>query len=126
MKKQIITDVHSLDINAKPFYKLPEVQERKLTADNIPDTSELTTQQEEKLLNKIISDNLNILGSDKILTFSKKIKDNFIVVSLSSLILNDENKGFIVITETQTTFKTLLLREKILLLGQHSVLLQSY
>ena len=112
LKKQIITDVHSLDINAKPFYKLPEVQERKLTADNIPDTSDLTTQQEEKLLNKIISDNLNILGSDKILTFSKKIKDNFIVVSLSSLILNDENKGFIVITEDSNDIQNAVIERK--------------
>ena len=112
LKKQIITDVHSLDINAKPFYKLPEVQERKLTADNIPDTSDLTTQQEEKLLNKIISDNLNILGSDKVLTFSKKIKENFIVVSLSSLVLNNENKGFIVITEDSNDIQNAVIERK--------------
>ena len=111
-KKQIIADVHSLDINAKPFYKVPEVQEKKLTTDNIPDTSDLTTQQEEKLLNKIISDNLNILGSDKVLTFSKKIKENFIVVSLSSLILNDENKGFIVITEDSNDIQNAVIERK--------------
>jgi two-component system sensor histidine kinase ChvG len=111
-KKQIIADVHSLDINAKPFYKVPEVQEKKLTTDNIPDTSDLTTQQEEKLLNKIISDNLNILGSDKVLTFSKKIKENFIVVSLSSLVLNSENKGFIVITEDSNDIQNAVIERK--------------
>ena len=111
-KKQIIADVHSLDINAKPFYKVPEVQEKKLTTDNIPDTSDLTTQQEEKLLNKIISDNLNILGSDKVLTFSKKIKENFIVVSLSSLVLNNENKGFIVITEDSNDIQNAVIERK--------------
>ena len=111
-KKQIIADVHSLDINAKPFYKVPEVQEKKLTTDNIPDTSDLTTQQEEKLLNKIISDNLNILGSDKVLTFSKKIKENFIVVSLSSLFLNNENKGFIVITEDSNDIQNAVIERK--------------
>jgi two-component system sensor histidine kinase ChvG len=111
-KKQIIVDVHSLDINAKPFYKVPEVQEKKLTTDNIPDTSDLTTQQEEKLLNKIISDNLNILGSDKVLTFSKKIKENFIVVSLSSLVLNNENKGFIVITEDSNDIQNAVIERK--------------
>ena len=111
-KKQIIADVHSLDINAKPFYKVPEVQEKKLTTDNIPDTSDLTTQQEEKLLNKIISDNLNILGSDKVLTFSKKIKENFIVISLSSLILNNENKGFIVITEDSNDIQNAVIERK--------------
>ncbi len=111
-KKQIIADVHSLDINAKPFYKVPEVQEKKLTTDNIPDTSDLTTQQEEKLLNKIISDNLNILGSDKVLTLSKKIKENFIVVSLSSLVLNNENKGFIVITEDSNDIQNAVIERK--------------
>lgn len=111
-KKQIIADVHSLDINAKPFYKVPEVQEKKLTTDNIPDTSDLTTQQEEKLLNKIISDNLNILGSDKVLTFSKKIKENFIVISLSSLVLNNENKGFIVITEDSNDIQNAVIERK--------------
>ena len=111
-KKQIIADVHSLDINVKPFYKVPEVQEKKLTTDNIPDTSDLTTQQEEKLLNKIISDNLNILGSDKVLTFSKKIKENFIVVSLSSLVLNNENKGFIVITEDSNDIQNAVIERK--------------
>ena len=111
-KKQIIADVHSLDINAKPFYKVPEVQEKKLTTDNIPDTSDLTTQQEEKLLNKIISDNLNLLGSDKVLTFSKKIKENFIVVSLSSLVLNNENKGFIVITEDSNDIQNAVIERK--------------
>jgi len=111
-KKQIIADVHSLDINAKPFYKVPEVQEKRLTTDNIPDTSDLTTQQEEKLLNKIISDNLNILGSDKVLTFSKKIKENFIVVSLSSLVLNNENKGFIVITEDSNDIQNAVIERK--------------
>lgn len=111
-KKQIIADVHSLDINAKPFYKVPEVQEKKLTTDNIPDTSDLTTQQEEKLLNKIINDNLNILGSDKVLTFSKKIKENFIVVSLSSLVLNNENKGFIVITEDSNDIQNAVIERK--------------
>ena len=111
-KKQIIADVHSLDINAKPFYKVPEVQEKKLTTDNIPDTSDLTTQQEEKLLNKVISDNLNILGSDKVLTFSKKIKENFIVVSLSSLVLNNENKGFIVITEDSNDIQNAVIERK--------------
>lgn len=111
-KKQIIADVHSLDINTKPFYKVPEVQEKKLTTDNIPDTSDLTTQQEEKLLNKIISDNLNILGSDKVLTFSKKIKENFIVVSLSSLVLNNENKGFIVITEDSNDIQNAVIERK--------------
>jgi two-component system sensor histidine kinase ChvG len=111
-KKQIIADVHSLDINAKPFYKVPEVQEKKLTTDNIPDTSDLTTQQEEKLLNKIISDNLNILGSDKVLTFSKKIRENFIVVSLSSLVLNNENKGFIVITEDSNDIQNAVIERK--------------
>ncbi|MEY3191618.1 MAG: hypothetical protein RL305_217 [Pseudomonadota bacterium] len=111
-KKQIIADVHSLDINSKPFYKVPEVQEKKLTTDNIPDTSDLTTQQEEKLLNKIISDNLNILGSDKVLTFSKKIKENFIVVSLSSLVLNNENKGFIVITEDSNDIQNAVIERK--------------
>jgi two-component system sensor histidine kinase ChvG len=111
-KKQIIADVHSLDINAKPFYKVPEVQEKKLTTDNIPDTSDLTTQQEEKLFNKIISDNLNILGSDKVLTFSKKIKENFIVVSLSSLVLNNENKGFIVITEDSNDIQNAVIERK--------------
>lgn len=111
-KKQIIADVHSLDINAKPFYKVPEVQEKKLTIDNIPDTSDLTTQQEEKLLNKIISDNLNILGSDKVLTFSKKIRENFIVVSLSSLVLNNENKGFIVITEDSNDIQNAVIERK--------------
>jgi two-component system sensor histidine kinase ChvG len=110
-KKQIIADVHSLDINAKPFYKVPEVQEKKLI-DNIPDTSDLTTQQEDKLLNKIISDNLNILGSDKVLTFSKKIKENFIVVSLSSLVLNNENKGFIVITEDSNDIQNAVIERK--------------
>ncbi len=111
-KKQIIADVHSLDINSKPFYKVPEVQEKKLTTDNIPDTSDLTTQQEEKLLNKVISDNLNILGSDKVLTFSKKIKENFIVISLSSLILNNENKGFIVITEDSNDIQNAVIERK--------------
>ncbi|WP_099339821.1 sensor histidine kinase [Candidatus Fonsibacter ubiquis] len=111
-KKQIIADVHSLDINAKPFYKVPEVQEKKLTTDNIPDTSDLTTLQEEKLLNKIISDNLNILGSDKVLTLSKKIKENFIVVSLSSLVLNNENKGFIVITEDSNDIQNAVIERK--------------
>jgi len=111
-KKQIIADVHSLDINVKPFYKVPEVQEKKLTTDNIPDTSDLTTQQEEKLLNKIISDNLNILGSDKVLTLSKKIKENFIVVSLSSLVLNNENKGFIVITEDSNDIQNAVIERK--------------
>ena len=88
LKKQIIVDAHSLDINAKPFYKVPDVQERKLTTDNIPDTPDLTTRQEENLLNKIINDNLSILGSDKVLTFSRKIRNNFVVVSLSSLTLD--------------------------------------
>jgi two-component system, OmpR family, sensor histidine kinase ChvG len=54
LKKEIIVDTHSLDINAKPFYKVPDVQEKKLTIDNIPDTSDLTTQQEEKILNKMV------------------------------------------------------------------------
>ena len=99
LKKEIIVDTHSLDLNTRPFYKVPDVQEKKLATDNIPDTSDLTSREEEKLFNKIINDNLNILGSDKILTLTRKIKNNFIVVSLSSLTLNNEKKGFIVITE---------------------------
>ena len=95
-----------------PFIKYLKFKKKKLITDNIPDTSDLTTQQEEKLLNKIISDNLNILGSDKVLTFSKKIKENFIVVSLSSLILNDENKGFIVITEDSNDIQNAVIERK--------------
>ncbi len=112
LKKEIIVDTHSLDINAKPFYKVPDVQERKLTIDNIPDTSDLTTQQEEKILNKIINDNLSILGSDKVLTFSRKIKNNFVVVSLSSLTLNSENKGFIVISEDSNDIENAIVERK--------------
>ena len=112
LKKQIIVDAHSLDINAKPFYKVPDVQERKLTTDNIPDTPDLTTRQEENLLNKIINDNLSILGSDKVLTFSKKIRNNFVVVSLSSLTLNGENKGFIVISEDSNDIENAVIERK--------------
>ena len=112
LKKQIIVDAHSLDINAKPFYKVPDVQERKLTTDNIPDTPDLTTRQEENLLNKIINDNLSILGSDKVLTFSRKIRNNFVVVSLSSLTLNGENKGFIVISEDSNDIENAVIERK--------------
>jgi len=61
---------------------------------------------------KYLFDNLNILGSDKVLTFSKKIKENFIVVSLSSLVLNNENKGFIVITEDSNDIQNAVIERK--------------
>ena len=91
---------------------MPDVQERKLTTDNIPDTPDLTTRQEENLLNKIINDNLSILGSDKVLTFSRKIRNNFVVVSLSSLTLNGENKGFIVISEDSNDIENAVIERK--------------
>ena len=112
LKKEILADIRSLDINTRPLYKIPDVEEKKLQTDNIPDTPDLTTRQEEKLINKIINENLNILGSNKVLTFSRKIKKNFFVVSMSSLNINNENKGFIVIKEVANDIENAVIERK--------------
>jgi two-component system sensor histidine kinase ChvG len=116
LKKEIIADARSLNINARPFYQIPEPQKKRFfifgKENVVPDTSNLTTKEEEILFNEIITENLSIMGSDTALTLSRKIKNNFVVISLSSLSINGEKMGFIVITEEANDIGTAVSERK--------------
>ena len=112
LKKDIIVDTRSLDLNSRPFYKVPDVQQRKLEKDDIPDTSNLTPKTEEQLFNKIINENLDSFGPAKLITITRNIRNNFIIFSFSPLTINNEKKGFVVIAEEANEIETAVRERK--------------
>ena len=112
LKKDIIVDTRSLDLNSRPFYKVPDVQQRKLEKDDIPDTSNLTPKAEEQLFNRIINENLDVSAPARLITITRKIRNNFVVFSFAPLTLNNEKKGFIVIAEEANEIETAVRERK--------------
>ncbi len=112
-KKNIIIDSHSLDLGSSPFFKIDNIQQKNIKeTDSSPDTSSLTTREESEFLDNLIAQNLSILGNEKILTISKKIGDNFLVISLSALFQNNDQRGFIAITEISNDIENAITERK--------------
>jgi len=112
-KKNIVIDSHSLDLGSSPFFKIDNIQQKNIKeTDSSPDTSSLTTREESEFLDNLIAQNLSILGNEKILTISKKIGDNFLVISLSALFQNNDQRGFIAITEISNDIENAITERK--------------